>query len=184
MQQQHLILNAILGGLTLLLAVNPAIAGEGFSIGASAVRANVDIKDVGIDIDGETTGYRFFGTYMFTERFGIEAGYSAFGKPNDITIPSNLSVETDSYDVFAVASYPMSANFALIGKAGFAASQTETEVNDENETHHKSTDFALSLGGNFDFTERFAVRGELQWIDNNDAGAANMITLGGVYRFK
>lgn len=179
-------LNAVLGGLTLLFAASLANAGDGFSIGASAVRASVDVQDVGIDVDGDATGYRVFGLYMFNKRFGIEAGYSTFGKPNDSTIPSNMEVETDSYDVFAVGTLPLSPNFGLIGKAGFASSRTETEMDDDDatETHHNSTDLALSFGGQYEFSERFAIRGELEWIDSNNAGAADMISLGGVFRFK
>ena len=186
MKQQHLMLNTIVGGLTLLFAANLASAGEGFSIGASAVRASVDVKDVGIDIDGDASGYRLFGVYMFNEKYGIEVGLSTFGEPNDSTIPSNMHVETDSYDVFAVGTYPLSPNFSMIAKAGVAYSQTETEVgdDDETETHHSSTDLAVGFGGQYEFTERFAIRGEVEWIDSKNAGAANMISLGGMWRFK
>ena len=186
MQQQHLMLNTMVGGLTLLFAANLAIAGEGFSIGASATRASVDVQDVGIDIDGDASGYRLFGAYMFNEKYGIEVGVSTFGEPNDSTIPSDMHVETSSYDVFGVASYPLSANFSVIGKAGFAHSQTETEVgdDDETETRHSSTDLALGIGGEYEFTERFAIRGDVEWVDSKNAGAANIISLGGVWRFK
>ncbi len=186
MKQRNLMLNAILGGLTLLFAANLANAGEGFSIGASATRASVDVQDVGVDIDGDANGYRLFGAYMFNEKYGIEVGLSTFGEPNDSTIPSDMHVETSSYDVFGVASYPLSPNFSLIGKAGVAYSQTETEVgdDDETETRHSSTDLALGFGGEYEFSERFAIRGDVEWVNSKDAGAANMISLGGVWRFK
>ena len=186
MKRKNLMLSTILGGFTLLIAAIPANAGEGFSIGASAARAAVDVNDVGLDVDGDASGYRLFGLYMFNERFGIEAGYSVFKDPNDSTIPSNLHVETKSYDVFAVGKYPLSANFGLIGKAGFADSTTNTELGDDDdtETHHSSTDLALGIGGEYEFSERFAIRGELEWISGQDAGAANIISLGGVWRFK
>jgi opacity protein-like surface antigen len=185
MKQQHVMLNAVLGSLTLLFAANLAIA-EGFSIGVSATRASVDVQDVGIDIDGDADGYRFFGAYMFNEKYGVEVGLSAFGEPNDSTIPSDMHVETTNYDVFGVASYPLSPNFSLIGKAGVAYSVTETEVGDDDdtETRHSSTDLALGFGGEYEFTERFAIRGDVEWVDSKDAGAANMISLGGVWRFK
>ncbi len=186
MKRQHLMSNALLGGFTLLFAANLAFAGEGFSVGASAARAAIEVNDVGLDVDGDASGFRVFGVYMFNERFGIEAGYSVFKDPDDSTIPSNLHVETKSYDVFAVGTYPLSANFGLIGKAGFADSTTNTELGDDDdtETHHSSTDLALGIGGEYEFSERFAIRGELEWVNGQDAGAANMISLGGVWRFK
>ncbi len=184
--KQQLMRYTILGVLTLLFAANLAFAGEGFSVGASAARAAIEVNDVGLDVDGDASGFRVFGVYMFNERFGIEAGYSVFKDPDDSTIPSNLHVETKSYDVFAVGKYPLSANFGLIGKAGFSDSTTNTELGDDDdtETHHSSTDLALGIGGEYEFSERFAIRGELEWVNGQDAGAANMISLGGVWRFK
>ena len=186
MKQKNLISNAVPGVLVLMFAANLANADEGFSIGASAARASVDVNDVGIDVAGDASGYRLFGVYMFNEKFGIEAGYSMFGEPNDSTIPAELHVETVSYDVFAVGTIPLSANFGLIAKAGFSSSRTETELGDDDdtETSQSSTDLALSFGGQYEFSERFAIRGELEWIDNNDSGLSNMISLGGVFKFK
>ena len=186
MKQKYLMLNAILGGLTLLFAANPAIAGEGFSIGASAARATVDVKGGGVDVKGESNGWRVFGLYMINKNLGIEAGYSSLGEPDDNTIPSDMEVETDSYDVYAVGYYPMSEKFGLIGKAGVASWNTETEVGDDDstETHHKSTDLALSFGGQYDMSERFAIRGEYKWFDSQDSGAVRMASLSGVFRFK
>ena len=186
MKRKNLKLSTILGGFTLLIAAIPANAGEGFSIGASAARAAIDVNEVGIDVEGDASGYRLFGLYMFNEKFGIEAGYSMFGEPNDSTIPARLHVETVSYDVFAVGTLPLSANFGLIAKAGFSSSKTDTELGDDDdtETSQSSTDLALSFGGQYEFNERFAIRGELEWIDNKDSGLSNMISLGGVFKFK
>ena len=181
---KKIMLNAVLGGLTLLFAASLAIAGEGFSIGASAARATVSVKDAGIDIDGDSTGWRVFGTYMFNKNFGIEGGVSSFGKPNDNSLPSNMQVETESYDLYAVAAYPVSEDAGFIAKLGFASWNTETEVNDTNETHHKSTDLALSLGGQYDFTERFGIRAEYEWFDHATSGAEDVVSISGVFRFK
>lgn len=186
MKPKYLLLNAIVGGLTLLFVANPANAGEGFSIGVSAARATVDVKDVGVDVHGDANGWRVFGLYMINKNLGIEAGYSSLGRPDDNTLPSNLEVETDSYDLYAVGVYPMSQNFGLIGKIGFASWKTETEVDDDDttETHHDSTDLALSFGGQYDMSERFAIRGEYKWFDSQDSGAVRMASLSGLFRFK
>ena len=186
MNQQQRRRVTVLGGRTLFFAADLAIAGEGFSIGASATRASVDVQDVGIDIDGDASGYRLFGSYMLNEKYGIEMGVSSFGEPDDSTIPSDLHVETTSYDVFGVVSYPLSPNFSLIAKAGVAYSQTSTELGDDDatETRNSSTDLALGFGGEYEFTERFAIRGDVEWVDSKNAGAANMISLGGVWKFK
>ncbi len=183
MTQRHLMLNAILGSLALLVAVSSANA-EGFSVGASAVRAAVKIDEAGTAIDGDSTGYRVFGEYMFNKHFGIEGGISSLGEPNDNTLPSNVHVDTEGYDLYAVAAYPVSENAGFRAKIGFASWNTETEVNDTNETHHKSTDLAMGLGGQYDINEQFSIRAEIEWIDAATSGAENIVSLGGVWRFK
>jgi OOP family OmpA-OmpF porin len=186
MKHQILVPNAIVAGLTLFFLANPANAGEGFSIGASAARADVDVRGAGIDVKGESNGLRVFGLYMVNKNFGIEAGYTSLGEPDDNSIPSDMEVETDSYDVYAVGYYPVSEKLGLLGKVGVASWNTETEVGDDDSTErsHKSTDLALSFGGQYDLSERFAVRGEYKWFDTRDSGAANLVSLSGVVRFK
>ena len=134
-------------------------------------------------VDGDSTGWRIHGSYMFNKNFGIEGGMSKFGSPNDKLLPSNMHVDTQSYDVYAVAVYPMGDDFGLMAKVGFIAWDTETEVNDTNTTHKTSTDLALSLGGQYDITEQFGLRAELEWFDSAISGELKY-SLGGVIRFK
>ena len=183
MKLRNFMLNATLAGLTLLFGANLANAGD-VSIGISAARATVTVQESGMDISGDASGYRIFGQYMFNKNFGIEGGMSSYGKPNDNSIPSNMQVETEAYDLYAVAAYPMSEKAGFFAKVGFAAWNTETEVNDTNETHHKSTDLALSLGGQYDFTEHFGVRTEYEWFDHATSGAEDVVSISGVFRFK
>ena len=108
MKPRNPLLNALLAALTLLLAANLASADEGFSVGASVVRASVEAEGLGQTVDGDADGARIFGSYMFTRRFGIEAGYSDFGRPDDNTLPSTMEVETNSYDLSAVGVHTVS----------------------------------------------------------------------------
>ena len=183
--KKFLVFHVMLAGL-LLSASHLACAGEGFSIGASATRAAVDINTDGLDIKGDATGYRVFGTYMFNKNLGIEAGFSTFGEPDDNGIPSDMEVESDSVDVFVVGKHYVSEDVSFFAKAGFVQSRTETEIGDDDatETNHSSTDLALGLGGQYDITERFGVRSEIEWIDGIEAGAEQMISLSAVVRFK
>jgi hypothetical protein len=172
----------MLGVLSLLFAATAANA-DGFSAGVSAVRVPVNIEESGTTVSGDSTGWRLHGSYMINKNFGIEAGMSKFGSPNDTSLPSNMHVETESYDVYAVVAYPMGDDASLIAKAGYVAWNTETEVNDTNGAHQKNTDLALSFGGQYDMTEKFAIRAELEWFDSALSGELKY-TLGGVIRFK
>jgi len=182
MTHNNLILKAMLGVLSLLFAASAANA-DGFSAGVAAVRAPVSLEESGTLVDGDSSGWRVHGTYMFNKNFGIEAGLSKFGSPNDSTLPSDMHVDTESYDVYAVAAYPLGNNGALIAKAGYVAWDSETEVNDTNTAHQTSTDLALSFGGQYDMTEQFAIRAEMEWFDSAISGEMKY-SLGGVIRFK
>lgn len=169
MKHNYMKLNVGLGVLLLVFAANAAIA-EGFAVGISAARAPVNIENAGTSLGGDADGFRVFGSYMFTRNFGIEGGMSKYGTPDNSSIPAEMHIDTEAYDVYAVAAYPLSNNFDLIGKVGYVSWNTETEVNDTNETHYKSDDLALSFGGEYDISKHFAVRGELEWFDSMVSG--------------
>lgn len=182
MKHKYLISNAMLGVFSLLFAANAANA-ERYSVGVSVVRAPVNFENSGTIVGGDANGWRAFGSYMFTNKFGIEGGMSKFGSPDDSSIPSNMHVDTESWDLYAVGAYPIGNDFRLIGKAGVVSWNTETEVNDTNETHYKNTDLALSLGGQYDIGKRFGMRGELEWFDSLTSGELKY-SLSAVMRFQ
>ncbi len=181
MRHNDLISKAMLGVLSLSFAATVANA-EGFSAGVSAVRAPVSLEESGTLVDGDSSGWRVHGSYMFNKNFGVEAGLSKYGSPNDSSMPSNMHVDTEAIDVYVVAAYPVGNDSVVYAKVGYIAWNSETEVNDTNETHQKSTDLALSLGGEYDITERFGVRAELEWFDSAIKGELKY-SLGGVVRF-
>lgn len=184
MKPRNPLSNVLLAALTLLLAVNLASADEGFSVGASVARASVEAKGLGQTVDGNADGSRIFASYMFTRRFGIEAGYSDFGRPNDNTIAPNVQVESNSYDLYAVGVQPVSEKLDLFGKIGFVSWNTEIEEDETTEVSSSSTDLALGFGGEYRVSERFGIRAEFDWIDSNTSGAVQLVSLGGVFRFK
>ena len=181
MKHNHLISKAMLGAVSLILA---GVAGAGeFSAGLAAVHAPVSVEEAGKDAGGGTDGWRVHGQYMINTNWGIEGGLSKYGTPDDDSIPSNMHVDTEAYDLYAVYSYPLGDQAGLVAKAGFISWDTETEVSDTNESHQTSTDLALSFGGRYDITEAFSLRAELEWFDSALAGELKY-SLGGVVRFK
>ncbi len=178
MKRRHLMLNAVIGALTLLLAANLANADEGFSIGASVARASVEAEGLGQTVDGDADGSRIFGSYMFTRRFGIEAGYSDFGRPDDNTIAPNVEVESNSYDLYAVGVQPVSEKLDLFGKIGVVSWNTEIEEDETTEVSSSSTDLALGIGAEYSVSERFAIRSEFEWVDSDNSGAVRLVSLG------
>lgn len=182
MSQKHISGNIWLGAIALVFAATAAQA-DGFSVGMSGTRADVGFEDDTTTVVGDSSGFRVFGSYMFNERFGIEGGLSKYGSPDDKSLPSNMHVDTEVYDLYAVYVLPLSNNFGLVNKVGFASWNTETEVSDTNEAHYKSTELALSFGGQYDFNEKFGVRGEVEWFDSAISGSMKY-SLSGVFHFE
>ena len=172
----------ILPGVLCFVGWLPAAHADGFSIGMSGTRADTGFQDETSTVAGDSSGWRLFGSYMFNERWGIEGGLSKYGSPDDKSLPSNMHVDTESYDLYAVYRLPLSPNFGLVNKVGVTSWNTETEVMDSNEAHYKSTDLSLSFGGEYDLTEHFGIRGELEWFDSAISGSLKY-SLSGVFRF-
>ena len=182
MNYKSLRCNVLIGGLFFVFAASAASA-DGFSIGMSGTRADTGFENDTTTVAGDTSGWRVFGSYMFNERFGIEGGMSKYGSPDDKSLPSNMHVDTEAYDLYAVYVLPLSPNFGLVSKVGVTTWDTETEVMDNNAGHYKSTDLALSFGGEYDITQRFGLRGEVEWFDSAISGSMKY-SLSGVFRFK
>ena len=181
---QNLSKSAILGGVALLLVAPVTHADKGFSVGISGVRTSADFSNVGLDVDGDSTGRRLFGTYMFNDTFGIEAGFSDYSRPDDSSLSPDQEIERESQDLYAVGNYSVTENFSLFGKAGVVSSRNSIEVDEKNVASASSTDLSLALGGEYDLFTRFAIRGEYQWLDGQESGASNILSISGIFRFR
>jgi opacity protein-like surface antigen len=172
------------GGLfltSILLLTAPAAYAD-WSAGISAANAPITANDLGT-IGGSADGWRAHFKYMFNKNFGFEGGLSKYGSPDDQSVPSNMHVDTEAYDIYAVAYYPLDINDSgIYAKVGYVSMDSESEVNDTNETHHKNDTLALSFGGEYYITERFGLRAELEWFDSAISGELKY-SLGGVVRF-
>ena len=139
MKPKYVISKTLSGVISLLFVTGAAYAGD-FSVGLAATHAPVSVEEAGKDAGGGADGWRIHGQYMINETWGIEGGLSKYGTPKDNSIPSNMHVDTEAYDLYAVYAYPVGDNMGLIAKAGFISWDTETEVFDTNESHQTSTD--------------------------------------------
>jgi opacity protein-like surface antigen len=168
---------------SLLIMAFPAMGDGRFAVGVSAVKADVDVNDAGVDVDGGATGQRLFGRFQFTEHFGIEAGYSTFDRPDDAMLPSNLEVESDSLDLFATGTLPLTEKLDVFGKAGMMRWHTETEEDELTEYSSRSTELALGVGGEYEINDRFSVRAEYLWSEGSNSGGIRTASLSGLVSF-
>lgn len=164
-----------------LLAASPlAFADAGFYLGAGAGQTSFDVGDtsgIAVNVDDSDTGFKLYGGYKFNDNFALEAGYADIGSATmDFTgLGFNAEVEATALFVDAVATLPLSPQFAVFGRAGVAMTNTELTVNvpgfGSSTVDDDEAEFKFGLGGQFSFSKAVALRAE--WERYVDVGGDN-----------
>ncbi|MDH4166173.1 MAG: porin family protein [Gammaproteobacteria bacterium] len=159
-----------------------AYAQEGFSVGASVGYANIEFDDSSLTFDGSDTGYKIFGTWMFSENWGIEGGWVDMGTPDDTVLGIPVKIDVSGIDVFFVGSMPVADNFDLFGKAGMVSWDADFTIGDSEVGVESGSDdgedLALGFGGRWKLGEQFGIRGEYEWFDISDADSVWVVSVG------
>jgi OOP family OmpA-OmpF porin len=177
------------------LALTAATAAQadvqpGFYAGAGFGSTQIDDDGFdGIDFDDNDTGFKVFGGYNFNQNFAVELTYfdlgEASGSLEDIFGPFDFDIGVSGLNASVVGTLPVSDMFSLFGKVGFASYDIDVHVNIEGvgsgSDSESESDMTYGVGGALNFGQ-FGVRLEYEAI-NVDDGDANMISLGGVFRF-
>ena len=178
--------------LVFFLSTTHLYAQPEMAVGVSLGSANIEIDDSGVNFDANDFGWKIFGVYMFNENWGIEGGYIDLGKPDDaINIAGvgsvNVEVDANGFELFGVGSFPVSTNVDLFGKAGvifwdadLSANVAGTGIDDSDD----GTDFALGVGGRWNASDQFSLRGEWEWFNIDDADSVWMLSVGVEFRFQ
>jgi opacity protein-like surface antigen len=115
------------------------------------------------------TGFKFLGGYQFHKNIAAELGYGMLIDKN--------SVEVTTIEAVAVGIFPLTPNFSILGKLGFANVDVETPVGSEDKT-----ELTYGVGVQWDFTRNLGVRGTWQAY-NADPDDVSYISVGVVWRF-
>ena len=96
------------------------------------------LRAAGLDVSGSKknrseTGYRVFGGYQYNPHLAIEAGYGVIGDFGFATVVPGGSVRVESMEVHtwnldAVARWPIWDTFSLHGRLGVVRSETDVSV--------------------------------------------------------
>jgi OOP family OmpA-OmpF porin len=149
----------------------------GGSIGSSAINDNFE----GEELDENDTGYKIVLGYQFHPYFAVEADYRDFGEAETGSqAVQNISLESNSWDVFAVAMLP-AGPIDLFAKAGvafwdFNNSAEQAAVNNDGE------DFIWGVGGQWNIGN-LGIRLEYERIEVSDPNELSMISVGLVWMF-
>lgn len=164
--------------IALLSAAPLAFADAGFYAGAGFGQTSVDLGDTtGIDrVDDTDTGFKLYGGYRFNENFALEAGYADLGEATmGITGLADAKFEATALFVDAVATLPLSPQFALFGRVGVAMTNAELSVSvpgvGSASVDDDEAEFKFGLGAEYSFSKAVALRAE--WERYVDVGGDN-----------
>jgi hypothetical protein len=171
----------LLTSALLLGAAAPAFAADnGFYLGASVGRSNVDIDNIGglsaADFSGDDTGFKLIAGIRPLDWLAVEASYVNFGEPDDTVLGTKIETEGDGISAFAVGFLP-AGPIDLFAKVGLVTWDTKVaSFNDDG------TDFAWGVGAQFRLLS-LAVRAEYEKFDLSGVDDLSMISLGVTYTF-
>ncbi len=153
-------------------------------------------------LDRSAGSLRLFGGYQFNPYLGLEGGYVDLGKfdynssissPAADTVNGHLGVT--GWDLAAVGSVPLGAQWSLFGKAGALYAKTKLDASSggavaAGDASHTGTSPLLGAGVSYDLTRKVALRAELdRYFHVGDSGTTgrgdiDQYTVGVVYRFQ
>lgn len=185
----------------------------GIGIGQSKAKQIASCSDLGAlltpssscSTEDTSSGKKLFGGYQFDQYVAVEAGYVDLGKftlsaSNNFPSPPPLFTASGSdtvkgYSVDAVGTWPITAEFALLGRIGVfrwtledsATASAVTTVSTSDKATGTGADFGV--GAKYDFDKNMGVRAEFQRfksIGNNTTGKSDvdLISASFVYRFR
>lgn len=165
MKKSKILSRTLLAAVVLGAGAFGAQAAEkpGFYVGAGAGQSFVDERNY----DDEDTAFSVFGGYQFNPYFGLEAGYSDFGKlePKD----AGRALEANSAYLTAVGTLPFTDKFSGYAKAGFHRWDLDTAVPGlTNSTDDSGSDPTYGLGLQYRFNDKVALRTEYSRFEVED----------------
>lgn len=188
--KMRLVLGAIVAS-GMSLAANAGDFYVGAGIGGSSYESSDFVDCFGADdcdtFSDNDVAWNLFAGYSLTDAVAVEVGYQDWGKFNGDFFGESVSAEPSMVTVMAVGTAPIGGDFAAFGKVGIAFLNIDTHtdgggVNPESSGSSNSEDLALSGGVQWNLGQ-FGIRGEVLWVDAEDADTAMMYGVSGLYKF-
>jgi OOP family OmpA-OmpF porin len=172
-------------GLVCALSTN-ARAGEGFYLGGAFGKAYLDENIGGIQIDADSSTYRFFGGYSFTRHFAVEVGYLDLGTFRDTIdvagTPVPVSVSADGFTLAGVGTIPISEKFSVSGRLGAFFLDGKATVGGITENDPSEANALVGIGLAYSLNEKVDLNLGVDYIDTKDADPT-VASLGLTIRF-
>lgn len=205
-----------LGLVALAVIVSPAALADdsGWYVGGNYGQSEADIDDeritdallsagvtsVSIVDDDSDTGFKLFGGYQFNRSFALEAGYFDLGKFGFVATTTPVGTLTGDTTKIQGANLDLvwtlhfTDRLSAFGRGGATYVETESSYSATGVVltapaggSKEAASYKFGLGLQYDFTERFGLRGEAERYRIDDAvgnkGDIDLFSLGFVYRF-
>jgi OOP family OmpA-OmpF porin len=168
--------------ILLLAASSPLMAADnGFYLGGSVGRSNLQVDDIGglsaADFDGDDTAFKVIAGFRPLDWFGVEASYVDFGSPDDRVAGQRIKADTDGVSAFAVGFLDVGP-FDLYAKLGGINWDSKLSGGIKAD----GTDFAYGVGAQFRLLS-LSIRAEYEAFDVSDVDDLNMVSVGLTYTF-
>ena len=165
------------GLLTVAVSGTAAAADNGFYLGASVGRANVDIDSRNVRVDGDDTGFKAIAGFRPLDSLGVEVNYVNFGKVNE----RGNKAEGDALSAYVVG-FLRGGPGDLFAKAGLVNSDTSIRGSVGQRFKADGTDFSYGAGIQFRLLS-LSARVEYEAYDVDRVKDLNMISFGLTYTF-
>jgi len=175
----------VLAAAALLVAINASAADNGFYLGGSVGQASFTTGDLGdVDFNGDTTGYKVFAGGRFITFLGVEGSYVDFGEIDDARDNASYRADVTGYTLQGVAYLPLGIADIFV-KGGMFQWDADLHSTIEGSSATFSTDGSDPVyGAGFQFRiQSFAIRGEVEYYDVQDADELYMYSVGASYTF-
>lgn len=155
----------------------------GGSIGQAAIEIDVVDQVQTFAFDEDDFAWNVYGGFnlgLVLLDLAVEVGYVDFGGPSGNVLGSQIEVDTDGIDAFAVIGYDLGP-LGVFAKAGMISWDAQASI-DGLSTSDDGTDPAYGIGAKIGFSS-LAIRAEYELFDIGDAEDLSKISVGFVWSF-
>jgi hypothetical protein len=159
----------------LAVSASASAADNGFYLGASIGRSNVEIDKDLARIDENDTAYKLIAGLRPLDWLGVEASYVNFGEPKQ----GSQKAESDGISAFVIGFLPVGP-VDVYAKGGLINADTSVVTAGRKAFSEKGTELAYGVGAQFRLLS-LSVRAEYERFDIADD--LNMLSIGVTYTF-
>jgi opacity protein-like surface antigen len=146
----------------------------------------------GVTTEGRKSSGKIFGGYDIDQRWGVEAGYTDFGKSHvDYTangVPGRAQTDSEAFYVAGKATYPINEQFSAFGKLGAVSNKTSlsSSTTPAFNSSDRKTEVYAGVGVQYQLNQQVALSAEYERFGKSkDFGAkADVVTVAAKYAFK